>query len=845
MAWRSVRQHPVRFGMSVIVVVLGIAFVTGTFSLRAMMSSTFGNIVDSAYAGQAYVRGTLVDESAAANSMMDPAAGRTKVPMDLATSIDAIDGVDVAIPDVSGTLILIKADGTAAAAGGSPTLALGLDPRDPTLKLGAGKRPSGPDEIALDTETLERTALQVGSKTQIIVGGQLKDVTVSGELQFGTASAGANLVGLDLDTATQYFAPDGTVSLISVFSSSPEADTVAAVTSALAGDGVEVVAGQTVRDESTASVETMLGFVSTFLLVFALVALVVGGFIIANTFTMIVRQRLREIAVLRAIGASPVQVFASVVGQAAIVGLIGSALGIGGGVALVYGLRAVMGNFGMNLSGEVPLDVSTVVIAIVTGVAVCVISAAIPARQGSRVAPVDAMRESVSIKEKALRLRGILGGLLMVAGVAAVVASTRVDSGGSLLGAGGAALLVGLLVVAPAITRPVTRLLALPLKHWSRPIGPLAADNVMRNPRRTAATAGALMIGLALVGAASVLAASAEKSVASLVDTGFKADFVVVSADYMAGVPGEVVDKLAAAPGVAGADPLYYSFFDVDGESGQVLAFDRTLVQDSIETTVISGSLDGFTGDGALVLEDVAKDKGWQVGTRIPVSVLDASNQPVEETVKIAAIIDAGSLGGAVFVTTDWFTANVPASSRIIDSVYIRAEAGTDLTALRAELTEVVKPYVVLTVMDKDDLTTYIADQIQQVLVILYALLGLSIVIAILGIVNTLALSIMERTREIGLLRAVGMGRLQLSGVVVAESILISVFGAIGGLAVGVGVASAMPSVFDTSGFDQLAIPWGALGAMIGLAAIVGLVAAIWPAVRAARLPVLDALSYE
>lgn len=850
LAWRSVRQHPVRFGMSVLVVVLGISFVTGTFSLRSMMSTTFSNIVDSAYVAQTYVRGEKVETESSSDDpvMMDPTVGRTKIDMALADRIGEVPDVAHAIPDVNGTLVLIKADGTAASSGGAPTLAFGLSPDDPAMRVISGTRPAGPQEIALDADTMERSGLTVGSHTQIILGGKLQDVTVSGELHFGTAAGGASLVGLDFDTAVSLFAPEGHVELISVFGREgvTEADLMAEVAAALSGESVDVVAGQSVRDEATAQIESMLGFVSTFLMVFALIALVVGGFIIANTFTMVVRQRLRENAVLRAIGASPLQVFASVVGQAAIVGVLGSVLGIGGGIGLVYGLRAVMANFGMNMSGGIPLDASTVIIALVVGVLVCVLSAALPARGAARVAPVEAMRDTVTVKEKALRVRGLIGALLIAGGIGSAVAATQVDEGGGpLLGIAAVALLAGMIVTAPAVTRPVVRVMAAPFVTLLRPVSGLARDNVVRNPRRTAATSGALMIGMALVGAASVLAASAQASVGSLVDNNLRADFIVTSADYMEGVPADVIEQLRAEPGLEHVSAVWYTFIGIAGEQQGVIALGPDTVPESVNATVISGDIADFGDDRVFVSKDEAAKRGWEPGSTIEVTTtaLDGSQQATEVTV--AAVIDIPGVATAIMPSEQWYFDHVPQPARYLDSLYIRTAPDMDPSAARAEITEVIKPYVVLSVMDQDEFSSSLADQVQQVLIVLYALLGLSIIIAILGIVNTLALSIIERTREIGLLRAVGMGRMQLSGVVVMESILIAIFGAVGGLAVGVGLAAAMPSVFDTAGFDQLAIPWAELGGMIGLAALVGLFAAVWPAVRASRLPVLDALAYE
>ncbi len=850
LAWRSVREHPVRFGMSVIVVVLGVAFVTGTFSLRSMMSSTFSDIVDSAYVAQSYVRGVEnPDLQQSADSFgVDPDAGRVQVPVALADELADVPGVDMVIPDVGGSLVLVKADGTAMQTNQAPTLAFGLVPEDPTLSVAAGTLPQNDHEIALEKSTLERSGLSVGSTTTIVLSGAPMEVTVVGELRFAAATSGASLVGLNMDTAMAAFAPDGNVGSLEIFGQDgyTEQQIAANVADVLTAPNVEVVTGDELREETTAQIETMLGFVSTFLLIFALVALVVGGFIIANTFAMVVRQRLREIAVLRAVGAAPRQVFASVVGQAAIVGLIGSLLGIGGGLGLVYLLRAGMAAMGMEMSGAIPLEAGTVIIGIVTGVVVCVVSAAIPARQASRVPPVDAMRETVSIKEKQLRLRGILGGVLVVGGVAAVIAAMRVDSdGGPLLGLGAAGLLVGMLVWAPAVTRPVIRTLAWPLARWGRPVGPVAVGNVIRNPRRTASTSGALMIGMALVGAAAVLAASAQATLISVIDKSLDADFVVQSVDYTNGMPVQAAQEIAETEGVAAADGMWSTSVQIDDSMSFIGAVPPSLFDGGVKAEITAGDIADF-GDGTvLVQHSLAESKGWQVGDTVDLKLVGTDGAATTAALQIAATVKLDALGVPLMTTQQWYEANVPQVAQRMDVLFVQVAEGSDPEQVRDAMAEVVKPYVVISIMDQDEFNTEMSNQVNQLLLVLYALLALSIVIAVLGIVNTLALSIMERTKEIGLLRAVGMSKLQLSSVVVTESILIAVFGAVGGLAVGVGVAAALPTVFEADGFDQLAVPWLQLGTMVGIAAVVGLVAALWPAIRASRLPVLDALAYE
>ncbi|MGO1318241.1 MAG: FtsX-like permease family protein, partial [Cellulomonadaceae bacterium] len=474
--WRGVVEHPVRFLMSVIAVVLGIAFVTGTFALRGVLATTFHDIVDSSMAADVYVRGEPLGDADAGE--LDAATGqssnRAQVAASLAETIDEVSGVRVALPAYTGSVVLVGADGTAVTTSGAPSFGVDASADDPTLSLLEGRWPQSSSEIALEHSALVHSGLSVGDTTTIVAAGQIMDVTVVGDLGFDAAVSGAIIVGLDSDTAAALFAPDGTVDSIAVFGDGSQDEEALAgrVSSALSGSEVSVVTGDEARAESRAAVDQIVGFIGTFLMIFAVIALFVGGFIITNTFTMAVRQRLREIAVLRAVGASPRQVFASVVGQAAIVGLVGSALGILGGAGLIEIVKKLFASMGMELASSIPITRSTVAVALVTGLLVSVLAAAIPARRAAKVPPVDAMNESIGGKEKPLRTRTVIGAALLVAGAACLIGATRADGGVAnwSLGVGAAGLLIGALVVAPAVMPVASRVLSWPFVVIGRPV---------------------------------------------------------------------------------------------------------------------------------------------------------------------------------------------------------------------------------------------------------------------------------------------------------------------------------------------------------------------------------------
>jgi putative ABC transport system permease protein len=840
---RGIRAHLVRFLLSLLAVALGVAFVAGTFSLRTMMSSTFDGIVDAGTPGDAYVRA----EPAEGSSVVEGSTAGPAVPQDLADEIAALDGVAHAIPEAQGSIVLVGADGTAVQSTQAPSLVFSYLPDDPSLDVVEGRGPERAGEIALETATLASSGLAIGDTTQVVLGGQLADAEVVGRFDMGAPMAGATLVVVDPGTGYALFAPDGKVADIAVYAEdgTTPAELVDAIAPLVPGD-LQVVTGQELRDENKADIAEMLGFITTFLLVFAAIALFVGAFIISNTFAMSVRQRMREFALLRAVGASPAQVFTSILVQAAVVGLIGSALGIAGGLGLVQGLKSVFEAMGMDLAGDIPVDGATIGVSLVVGTVVSVLAAAVPARRAALVPPVEAMRDDVAVPERSIRVRAVLGALLTglgVAGVLAAVLNTGEDTMDAALGAGAAAVLVGVLMLAPSLARAVVGALAWPFVRLLRPVGRLARGNVVRNPRRTANTAGALMIGMALVGGVSVIATSAQASVAGVVESQLHADLVLQSATF--DIPKGAIADVDALPEVGGTAAFAAAPLEVSagGESAGTMyvagvrddLFDRT-----IEAETIDGDLASLADGEAAVQEARADDEGWAVG-----DTLRIAGAAGPRDVTVGAVFSTNVIGAPVVVGTDVLDALVPPEQQMVDTLAVDAAAGVGVGELQDAVAAAVAPYVVVSVLTQEEFVSNIADQVNQVLVILYALLGLSVVIAVLGIVNTLALSVIERTREIGLLRAVGLGRLQLAGTVTVESVLTAVFGTVVGLVVGVALASALPSVYADDGLSELVIPWGNLAGMLGLAVVVGVLAALWPATRAARMRVLDAVSYE
>lgn len=847
-ALRAVRAHVVKFALSILAVALGVAFVSGTFSLRAMLSATFDGLVASTMVADTYVR----SENGETWLTTELGLGRDRIPIDLVEQIAAVDGVVLALPELTGPVVLVGADGTAVSSGGAPSFGYAFFPEEPTQEIVAGTAPQGPAEVALESGTLESSGLSLGDETRIVVGGEVVPVTVVGEISGFGPVAGATITLFDAVVAEQLFAPDGLVPSIAAYGdgTAGEAELTARIAASLPA-GTEAATGADLRAETSSQIEEQLGFIETFLLVFALIALFVGAFIIANTFAMDIRQRQRELALLRAVGASPTQVFTSVLVQAGVVGVLGSALGVLGGFGLVAVLRVVFEQIGMDLAGTIPVEAAGIAAAITIGTLVSALSAVLPARRAALTRPVEAMREDTAQVEKSLRVRAWVGGALTTLGAAAVVVAASAGAGwsgwasthrGATLGTGAAGVVVGVLALAPLLARGTLRVLAAPFVPSIA--GRLARGNVLRNPRRTASTASALVIGMALVGCAAVLAASTQASTRSVVDADFTADFIVTTPDQ--DVPAGAEEAIRQVDGAGEVDPVWASRLVIEVPGGDapehafVIGMDPALLGRSLQIEALDGSMSALADGEVAVRDSFAREHGLTIGDELVLS-----SELGTRTVRIGATQETQTMTQPVLLPLEVFEDLAPPPATFLAVVLVNATPGGDLEALRSGLTTAIEPFAVLSLMDAEEFASWLSEQVEQVLVILYGLLALSIVIAVLGIVNTLALSIIERTREIGLLRAVGLGRLQLAGTITIESVLTAVFGTLVGVVVGVGLAAAMPSVFASEGLTELSVPVASLAAMLGLAVVVGVLAALWPATRAARLPVLDAVRQE
>jgi putative ABC transport system permease protein len=838
--YKSLLAHKLRLALSAIAVILGVAFVAGSLIFTDTLGKTFRDLFAQTAAD------VTVTRDAEFSSAFDTGSSTT-VPDELVQTVAAVEGVDLVEPQVSvqGVQIL-GADGEVVGAQGAP--GLGGDWSDTegvsSLVLVEGRAPQGPDEVVVDSGAAEDGDLTVGGPVRLLMpAGEPVEPTLVGVARFGETGnlAGATLTMWDRETAQELLLTPGEWSALAVRAAEGvDEQELADRVDAVVGSQFSALSAQEQADENASDLEQGLSFINIFLLVFAGVALFVGSFIILNTFTMLVAQRTRELALLRAVGASRRQVTRSVLLEAAAVGFVGATLGIGLGFGLAMALRALFGIFGLDL-GDEPLVFTprTVAWSYLVGIVVTVVAAYFPARKAARVAPVAAMREDVGMAPRGLRRRGWVGAALAAAGVAALTAGLL--SGGttaaSLVGVGVLLVLVGMAVLSPVLSRPIVGALAAGYPRLFGTVGRLGRDNALRNPRRTAATASALMIGLALVGAMGTVAASTNASLSQLVDDSLGADFVVSDAAQMP-FTATIAASIRDVDGVASVNQQRFVPVQADGQGVFAIATDPATLDTALTLDYAAGGTAGLQGSGLLVDVPTAQARGWEVGDTVEVAFTTG-----RATLEVGGIFESNAALGPFVVSLDTLTA---AGGDERDTfLYVDAAPDADVAAVRAGIDSELAAYPNVTLKDQTEFKEEQQGQVNQFLYLIYALLALSIGIAVLGIVNTLALSVIERTREIGLLRAVGMLRRQLRRMVVLEAVVISVFGALLGLGVGVGFGVALQQALSDQGISVLAVPVSSLLLFLVLSAVVGVLAALWPARRAARIDVLRAITTE
>lgn len=841
-ALKGLFARKLRLFTTSLAVLLGVAFMSGTLVLTDTIGRTFDDLFASATAGtDAVVRGKAVIKG-------DFNTQRDRVPESLLGTIRTTPGVAAAEGLVEGYAQVVGRDGKAIGdpGRGAPTFGRNwaTTPKVNPFRIVQGHAPEAADEVVLDRYTAKTSKWGVGDTITVLVEKGAKRVRVAGIATFGTADGtlGATQVLFPTATAQRLIARPGTYDLIAVVAQ--DGVSQAALRDRLAGsvgDRAEVVTGKAFTEENQNTIRRGLRFFNAFLLTFAVVALLVGSFIIHNTFSIIVAQRGRELALLRALGASRRQVLLDVLVEALAVGLVASLVGMVAGIGIAALLKGVLAAFGIDIpAGGIVFGGKTVVLSLVTGIGVSVASALFPARRASKVPPLAALRDLAYEGTTGLRRRTIVAGLVTALGAAMVLGALFGDAPNKAASVGFGALVVffGVAGLGPVFARPVTRAIGAPLPRLRGISGTLARENALRNPRRTASTAAALMIGVGLVGFITIFAASAKTSINESIDKAFLGDFVVDSGTFgFGGFSPELAAQLRRQPQLRAVAEQRLGQATIGGHTQFVTGIDPATFGQIIDLDVASGRLDALTGDTIGVDSRTARNKGWQVGDQIPAVFAKTG----AKTLTLAVIYRRPDAGGQYLLPLSAYAANF--DQQFDARLFVSRASGVSPAEARKAVERVTAAYPNAKLRDQTEFKQAQAAQINQLLGLIYVLLALAVLIALMGIANTLALSIFERTRELGLLRAVGMTRRQLRTTVRWESVIIALFGTVLGLVIGLFFGWALVAALRSNGFNRLTVPVGQLAVVVLIAALAGVAAAILPGRRAARLDVLEAIA--
>ncbi|WP_130799120.1 ABC transporter permease [Streptomyces otsuchiensis] len=850
-ALRNVFAHKARLVMTALAVMLGVAFVSGTLVFGDSTAQAFRD------ASSQNLRGVAVSVQAEFTGENGEDGRSTVLTSELADEIGALPDVTSVRPTVNGNATLADKDGRPVNADNTwQNLAANYVPeapdsgRDGRYPLVEGRGPAAADEMALDSRTAEKAGYRVGDTVRFATDGPALTKTLVGTVDSDDprVTAGGSLALFDTATAQELFLQEGQFDELVVTSANGTDDAALTreIDALLPAEGATATSGEQLAVDQARQITESTRALTQMLLVFAGIALFVGVFIIANTFTMLIAQRSREIALMRAVGATRRQVVRSVLIEAALLGLAASAVGFAIGLGIAAGLRPLLNASGAGLP-EGPLVVSTgaVVWSLVVGVVVTVLAAWLPSRKAARIAPVEALSTvDQAPPQRAMALRNGLGGVLAGLGVLVMLYVYTLDNGddsnlylamfGSLL------TMTGMIMLAPLLSRPLISLAGGLTNRFFGVNGKLATENALRNPRRTAATASALMIGLTLITGLSVAGSSTDAALQQAAVEGLTADYKV-SADR--GLDPELGARVADVPGVADSAPLATAALDVEGGFTLLTGADPQRLGNVADLTFTSGALSEIGPGRVAVSEAVAERSGLAVGDTFRGVIGPYGETEDIELTLVGVYQETTVVTGALGTLEDVMPHTWEGK---IDSVLVRADSGQGTSGLDQDIREALGNSPLITVQNQEQIVAAESGAIAVMLNMLYGLLGMSVVIAVLGVVNTLAMSVFERTREIGLLRAIGLDRTDIRQMVRLESVVISLFGAVLGIGTGIFLAWTAGGLTGSSlATYETILPWTRLALFLLLALAIGVLAAIWPARRAARLNMLRAINAQ
>ena len=845
-ALRGIAARKLRAFTTWLAIFLGVALVSGTYILTDTINESFGEIFSES------LKGTDVAITAKTDIASDD-TGPPAFDASLLPRVRDVEGVEAASGSVFSIGKFVKADGDALTDSFAPNFISSLlPPRFETLDYVEGRKPRIASEASIDTQTADNGGLEIGDRLRVAGAKEVKAYDIVGLTQLGDSNfGGAGIAQMTLPEAQRVTDRVGKFDQISVaaaegVSAAELRDRIARVLP----PNLIAETGQQAAQRQSDDIASDLGFLRIALLVFAGISLFVGAFQIFNTFSITVAQRTREFGMLRTLGASRGQILSSVGIEALVLGLLGAVGGLAAGILFAGGINALFKAIGADLpnTGTVVLA-RTVIVSLLIGVVVTLVAALAPALRATRITPMAALRESELQDSKprgrltliAALLLGGLGLALMLIGLFGGIEESGTAAG--LLGGGAALILFATSLFSPRLVRPLASLAGKPMERIRGLTGRLARENAMRKPGRTATTAAALMIGLALVTFVTVFAAGLKSSIANTIDENFKSDVILQNTDGFSPIPRDAVAAASDVDGVANISAVTYGSGEYKGEQIRVAGIDPETINGVLSLDFVEGSpavLRGLNDREAVADEAWADSKGLEVGDTVSVRT------PLEKRAiyTIRGEIEGGlDLFGKMLVNDatlqPLFGADQPSLA------FVRLEHGASAAAVQSDLEAALAArYPTVEVQNQEQLKENQESQVNALLLLFYALLSLAVIVSLFGIVNTLALSIHERTRELGMLRAVGMSRRQVRTMVRYEAVITALIGAILGMVLGVLMAALVSRPLADEGFT-LSYPIATLILLLALAALAGVVAAIGPARRASRIDVLRALAYE
>ncbi|MCQ8832992.1 ABC transporter permease [Streptomyces malaysiensis] len=841
-ALRNVLAHKARLLMTVLAVMLGVAFVAGTLVFTNTISDAYQKSSQKGYEGVDVAIAPDKEDDDAANPGDAPRLSQQLLDQagkaaGAASAYGVVNGYS-AVADKKGDLI----GGGFSSQGGN--YYPGPDGKDSRYTMTEGRAPKAIGEVALDSRTAERGHYKAGDSVRVSVDGPVRTEKVVGVFTTddGNVAAGGTLALYDTATAQKLFGKPGQFDEIDVKAAAGTSQaTLKSAIDKILPEQAKATTGKKLAKDQAEAIEQGMSSMQTMMLVFAGIALFVGIFIIVNTFSMLVAQRTRELALMRAVGATRRQVTRSVLIEATIVGAIAAVVGLVAGIGIGAALRSVLNSTGANVpDGPLIVAPTTVLVSVLVGVVVTVLSAWLPGRRAAKIPPIAAMNSvHAAPTTRGLVVRNTIGTILAAGGIALVVAGAGMGGDGrGPMAFGAAVLVIGVFVLTPLLSRPLIAAASPVLRIFGMP-GKLARQNAVRNPRRTAATASALMVGLTLITGMTVIAGSVQQGINKMAADGLRSDFVVSMGGGARPLSPEVSKTLAKLPEVTSISPLRASPARIAGDSDSLTGVDPKAIQNLVNVDITEGSFTALGGTKALIDDKIADEHGWKVGSTIPVTYEDGR----KGRLTVGGVYEGNQMIRGVMVDSATIS---PHMATVADSQVMLKAKGGATEANKDLLKKTLGENPAIKIQTKQDISDEIAMIFTLLLNMLYGLLAMAVIVAVLGVINTLAMSVFERSKEIGMLRAIGLDRRGIKRMVRLESLVISLFGGVLGLGLGVFFGWAAGELVATGlPTYELVLPWGRMGLFLLMAALVGVIAALWPARRASKLNMLMAIKAE